>query len=81
MRLALHELDGVPVQMILVDTPGIFAPKRRLDRAMVEAAWSGAGDADFVAFILWVRVSLSSGLHALTRENRSTKPLVYLLSN
>ncbi|HEY9013100.1 MAG TPA: GTPase Era [Devosia sp.] len=43
--------DG-PSQVIFVDTPGIFAPKRRLDRAMVEAAWSGAGDADFVALIV-----------------------------
>jgi len=33
-------------QLILVDTPGIFAPKRRLDRAMVDAAWAGARDAD-----------------------------------
>ena len=38
-------LEGA-VQMVLVDTPGIFAPKRRLDRAMVQAAWAGAGDAD-----------------------------------
>ncbi len=35
-------------QIILVDTPGIFAPKRRLDRAMVHSAWSGAADADAV---------------------------------
>src|SRR5256885_3274641 len=33
-------------QIILVDTPGIFSPKRRLDRAMVSTAWSGAHDAD-----------------------------------
>src|SRR5260363_111998 len=33
-------------QIILVDTPGIFSPKRRLDRAMVTTAWSGAHDAD-----------------------------------
>jgi GTP-binding protein Era len=33
-------------QVVLVDTPGIFAPKRRLDRAMVKSAWEGAGDAD-----------------------------------
>ena len=33
-------------QLILVDTPGIFAPRRRLDRAMVAAAWGGAQDAD-----------------------------------
>src|SRR5262249_54851641 len=33
-------------QLVFIDTPGIFAPRRRLDRAMVEAAWGGAGDAD-----------------------------------
>jgi GTP-binding protein Era len=40
------------VQMILVDTPGIFAPKRRLDRAMVSAAWEGADSADAVLLIV-----------------------------
>lgn len=39
-------------QIVFIDTPGIFAPKRRLDRAMVKSAWSGAGDADFVALIV-----------------------------
>ncbi len=39
-------------QMIFVDTPGIFAPKRRLERAMVAAAWSGAGDADLLVLVV-----------------------------
>jgi len=39
-------------QLILVDTPGIFAPKRRLDRAMVEAAWGGARDADITVLLI-----------------------------
>lgn len=39
-------------QIVLVDTPGIFAPKRRLDRAMVTTAWSGAHDADLVCVLL-----------------------------
>jgi GTP-binding protein Era len=39
-------------QLVLVDTPGIFAPKRRLDRAMVTNAWAGAHDADVVAVLL-----------------------------
>lgn len=39
-------------QIIFVDTPGIFAPKRRLDRAMVETAWGGARDADIVALMI-----------------------------
>lgn len=39
-------------QIVLVDTPGIFRPRRRLDRAMVNAAWAGAGDADAVIVIV-----------------------------
>lgn len=39
-------------QMILVDTPGIFAPKRRLDRAMVNAAWEGTQEADAVLLVV-----------------------------
>jgi GTP-binding protein Era len=42
-------------QIVLVDTPGIFAPKRRLDRAMVRTAWSGANDADLVALLVDAR--------------------------
>jgi GTP-binding protein Era len=44
-------LEG-PAQIIFVDTPGIFAPKRRLERAMVHAAWSGAADADLVVLVV-----------------------------
>lgn len=39
-------------QLILIDTPGIFEPRRRLDRAMVGAAWGGAGDADAVVLLI-----------------------------
>lgn len=46
--VALHDES----QIILVDTPGIFKPKRRLDQAMVDAAWSGEADADLVALIV-----------------------------
>ncbi len=42
-------------QMIFVDTPGIFKPKRRLDRAMVNTAWGGAKDADLIAMLLDAR--------------------------
>jgi GTP-binding protein Era len=53
LGIALHDLaDGTPVQMILVDTPGIFAPRRRLDRAMVSAAWEGAEAADAVLLMV-----------------------------
>lgn len=42
-------------QLVLVDTPGIFAPRRSLDRAMVRSAWSGAQDADAVVHLLDAR--------------------------
>ena len=48
LGIALHD----KVQMILVDTPGIFTPRRRLDRAMVSAAWEGAEAADAVLLIV-----------------------------
>jgi GTP-binding protein Era len=41
-----------PVQILLVDTPGIFEPRRRLDRAMVAAAWTGAQDADLILLVI-----------------------------
>jgi GTP-binding protein Era len=44
-------LEG-PAQIIFIDTPGIFRPKRRLDRAMVETAWGGARDADLIALLI-----------------------------
>jgi GTP-binding protein Era len=52
-------------QIVFIDTPGIFTPKRRLDRAMVEAAWAGAGDADYVALILDVQRGVTAEVEAL----------------
>jgi GTP-binding protein Era len=52
-------------QIILVDTPGIFAPKRRLDRAMVSTAWSGAHDADLVCVLLDAREGLNEEADAI----------------
>ena len=45
-------------QIIFIDTPGIFTPRRRLDRAMVAAAWSGASDADLVLFMIDAKLGL-----------------------
>ena len=52
-------------QIILVDTPGIFAPKRRLDRAMVSTAWSGAHDADLVCVLLDARAGIDEEANAI----------------
>jgi GTP-binding protein Era len=52
-------------QVILVDTPGIFAPKRRLDRAMVSTAWSGAHEADLVCVLLDAKAGLDEDARAI----------------
>ncbi|MCK0195682.1 GTPase Era [Ancylobacter sp. 6x-1] len=59
-------LDGA-TQIILVDTPGIFAPKRRLEKAMVRSAWGGAGDADAVVLLIDARVGLTEEVEAILR--------------
>src|SRR5437763_14852552 len=52
-------------QIILVDTPGIFLPKRRLDRAMVSTAWSGAHDADLVCVLIDSRAGIDEEADAI----------------
>ena len=66
-------------QIIFVDTPGIFAPKRRLDRAMVTSAWGGAGDADAVALLIDARKGVDDEVEAILGrlpQLRSPKILV-----
>jgi GTP-binding protein Era len=68
-------------QIVFIDTPGIFAPKRRLDRAMVEAAWAGAGDADYVALILDVQKGVTPEIEALLASLQdATSPKVLVLN-
>jgi GTP-binding protein Era len=55
MGIALAKSDEAETQIILADTPGIFAPKRRLDRAMVAAAWEGAQEADAILLVVDAR--------------------------
>ena len=57
-------------QLIFVDTPGIFSPKRRLDRAMVTTAWSGAHEADLVGVLIDARKGLDEEAEALARTPR-----------
>jgi len=71
-------IDGQS-QLIFVDTPGIFAPKRRLDRAMVTTAWSGAHDADVVGVLIDARKGLDEEAEALLAklaEVRTPKLLI-----
>jgi GTP-binding protein Era len=68
-------------QLIFVDTPGIFAPKRRLDRAMVTSAWTGAHDADVVALLVDARKGLDDEADAiLAKLSDVHRPKILLLN-
>jgi GTPase len=60
-------------QIILVDTPGIFSPKRRLDRAMVSTAWSGAHDADLVCVLLDAKAGIDEEAEAILTKVAGVK--------
>ncbi|MCE0505596.1 GTPase Era [Roseivivax sp. GX 12232] len=55
-------------QLIFVDTPGLFKPRRRLDRAMVAAAWGGAADADIVVLLVEAHRGVTEGVEAILEE-------------
>lgn len=79
-RLMGIALEG-EAQMLLVDTPGIFAPSRRLDRAMVKAAWEGAEDADRLVLVIDSSVKLGGKAEQVIAglEGRR-EPLVLVLN-
>lgn len=52
-------------QIVFVDTPGLFRPRRRLDRAMVAAAWGGAADADIIVLMIEAHRGLTTGAQAI----------------
>jgi GTP-binding protein Era len=68
-------------QVLLVDTPGIFAPRRRLDRAMVAAAWAGAEDADLVLLVIDAAAKLGQRAETILEGIRdSSQPLMIVLN-
>ncbi len=70
-----------PAQIVFVDTPGIFAPKRRLDRAMVDTAWGGARDADIVALLIDAAKGIDNEVQALLDKlGEIRQPKVLLLN-
>jgi GTPase len=68
-------------QIIFVDTPGIFAPRRRLDRAMVTSAWGGAGDADVVALLVEARKGFDEEVEAILAGLQQLKAPAILVLN
>ena len=78
--VAIHEAT----QIVFVDTPGLFAPKRRLDRAMVADAWSGAADADVVLLLIEAQRGLTDGvgriLEGMGRHLPPEKPVALVVN-
>ena len=77
-------LMGVAIQgeaqILLLDTPGIFQPRRRLDRAMVAAAWGGAQDADLIALVVDAKTGFSTRIEEMldTLKSRSEPKILVL---
>jgi GTP-binding protein Era len=67
-------------QILLLDTPGIFQPRRRLDRAMVAAAWGGAQDADLIALVIDAKTGFSTRIEEMldTLKSRSEPKILIL---
>jgi GTP-binding protein Era len=75
MGVAIHG----EAQILLLDTPGIFAPRRRLDRAMVAAAWAGTSDADLIALVVDAEAGFSQRIETMLDQlsgRREAKMLV-----
>ncbi|WP_338666149.1 GTPase Era [Pararoseomonas sp. SCSIO 73927] len=68
-------------QVVLTDTPGIFSPKRRLDRAMVAAAWGGAQDADLAMLVVDARAGVTEPLRAIVKKLAKGAPPLWLVLN
>lgn len=70
-------------QLVFVDTPGIFRPRRRLDRAMVSAAWGGAADADIVVLLIEAHRGLTEGTKAIIealKAREGTQPVALAIN-
>ena len=68
-------------QILFVDTPGIFAPKRRLDRAMVAAAWDGATEADYVLLLVDAKQGLTTAVREIVSQIAATGRKLSLVLN
>jgi GTP-binding protein Era len=68
-------------QLVFIDTPGIFAPRRRLDRAMVDAAWGGVGDADAIVLLIDAAKGLDEEAERILKRLEKTRAPLLLVLN
>jgi GTP-binding protein Era len=80
VRLMGVAIEG-ETQILLLDTPGIFAPRRRLDRAMVAAAWGGAQDADLIALVIDAKTGFSTRIEEMLDTLKSRRERKILILN
>lgn len=79
-RLMGIAIEG-SAQILLVDTPGIFEPRRRLDRAMVAAAWTGAQDADLVLLVIDAAAGVNSEVDQIIEPLSARQHPLFLVLN
>ena len=77
-RVAGIAIEG-EAQMVLLDLPGVFAPRKRLDRAMVDAAWRGVADADRTLLLVDAARGLDAGSRALAAQLAASRTVVDLV--
>jgi len=68
-------------QMVFIDTPGIFEPRRRLDRAMVAAAWGGAGDADITLLLMDAERGIDRDTRSIIKRMKTENKRAHLVLN
>jgi GTP-binding protein Era len=77
MGIAIHGA----AQILLVDTPGIFEPRRRLDRAMVAAAWTGAEDADLIVLVIDAAARMNAEVEKIVASLAERRHPLFLVLN
>ena len=77
MGIAIQE----QAQILLVDTPGIFEPRRRLDRAMVAAAWTGAEDADLILLVVDASASIKGSVERIVTSLETRQHPLFIALN
>ncbi len=82
LGIALHASPaGDKAQILLVDTPGIFRPRRRLDRAMVHAAWTGSADADMALLVVDAERGITDDVRVVVERLAQGEQPVWLVLN
>ncbi len=81
LGIVMRDTPSGRTQIVLVDLPGIFRPRRRLDRAMVAAAWTGAEDADLTLFMIDARTGLDDHVEPIVERLATSGRRTWLILN